>query len=54
MKKEPIINFEGMQFRQDRRSRLPHAKQWQIRRHKRSRPSVSNGVKGMLGYLLNR
>jgi len=53
MKKEPIINFEGMQFRQDRRSRLPRSKQWQIRRYKRS-GGVSNGIKNMLGYLLSR
>ena len=54
MKKEPIINFEGMQFRQDRRSRLPRGKQWQVRRFKRSGQRGSGGVRGMLGNLLSR
>lgn len=54
MKKEPIINFEGMQFRQDRRSRLPHGKQWQVRRFKRSGQGGYNGARSILGHLLNR
>lgn len=54
MKKEPIINFEGMQFRQDRRARLPRGKQWQVRRHRRSGLGVSGGIKGVLGYILSR
>jgi len=54
MEKKPIINFEGMQFRTDRRARLPRGKQWQIRRYSRSQVRFSRGLKNVLSQFMGR
>ncbi len=53
MEKKPIINFEGMQFRTDRRARLPRGKQWQVRRYSRSRMGFSKGLRNVLSQFLS-
>jgi len=53
MEKKPIINFEGMQFRTDRRVRLPHGKQWQVRRYSKSQGGFSKGLRNALNQFLS-
>lgn len=52
MKREPIINFEGMQFRSDGRARLPRSKQWQTRRQAKNRLGVARNVRSAFMHLL--
>jgi len=45
MKREPIINFEGMSFDRDRRARLPRSRQWQVRRRAKNQLGVARSVR---------
>lgn len=45
MKREPIINFEGINFDQDRRARLPKSHQWQVRRSAKNQLGVARSVR---------
>lgn len=52
MKKEKIINFDGVQFSDNRRTRSPHNRRWQIRRQVKNKLGVSRNLRSVFANLL--
>lgn len=52
MRKEPIINFDGLQFTSDRRANLLRSRGgWQVRRQVRNKIGVARNLRNVLAHL---
>jgi len=49
---EQIIEFTGMRFDAARRSRIPRAKQWKVRREVKNRLGISRNLRSVVGSIL--
>lgn len=51
MKKEKIINFDGVQFSDNRRARSPRNRGWQVRRQVKNKLGVSRNLRNVFTHL---
>lgn len=51
MKKEKIINFDGVQFSNNRRARSSHNRKWQIRRQVKNKLGVTRNLRSVFTHL---